>query len=338
MATIRDVAKQAGVSVASISRYMDPDKKHLVHSETQKQIEKVIRKLNYIPSQSARALSKQTTNTVGMVTPFSTDLVKSNYYEGLISGIITGMYACTYDLKWIMIRDAEIEQCNLKDLLQKHAVDGIIFLTWRLFPKLIREIETHSKLPVVLINDYEPSVKSSIVYCSNQSGVEAICSRFIRRGYRTIGMLRGPEYISLDARARFKAFKSASRNLKFKLRDEFLPQAARFDEQDGFVVTANWIKNKKLPRAIFCANDDLARGAVRAIKEARLRIPDDVAIAGFDDSPKNETFTPPLTSVRQPLETMGRTACETLINLVTNKVKAPVQTKFDPELVIRKSD
>lgn len=337
MTTIRDVAKEAGVSVASVSRYMDTDKRRLVHPDTQKQIEKVIQKFHYIPSQSARALSKQTTNTIGMVTPFSTDLVKSNYYEGLISGIITGMHSCHYDLKWIMIRDEEISRCNLKDLLQKHAVDGVIFLTWRLFPKLIREIETHSKLPVVLINDYQASVKSSIVYCSNQSGVEAVCARFIRQGYKKIGMLRGPEYISLDARTRFKAFKNSAKKLGFKIHNEFLPQAMRFDEQDGFAAITTQIKEGKLPRAIFCANDDLARGAIRALREAKIHVPDEVAVAGFDDSSKNEFFIPSLTSVRQPLEAMGRSACETLINLITDKVKAPVQTKFDPELVIRKS-
>lgn len=337
MATIRDVAKQAGVSVASVSRYMDPDKKRFVHPDTQKQIESVIQKLHYIPSPSARSLSKQSTNTVGMVTPFSTDLVKSNYYEGLISGVITGMQTCRHDLKWIMIRDSEIENCNVKDLLHRHAVDGVIFLTWRLFPKLIHEIETHTKLPVVLINDYNPSVKSSIVYSNNQNGVETICRFFLRQGYKTMGMLRGPEYISLDARARFKAFKLVMKKLGLKLVENFLPQALRFDELDGHAVMTAWIKSRKLPRAIFCANDDLARGAIKALKEEKIKVPQEVAVAGFDDSDKNASLVPSLTSVRQPLETMGRSACEILLNLVTKKVKGPVQTKFDPELVIRES-
>ncbi len=337
MLTIRDIAKKAKVSVATISRFLHPETKHFVHPETQERVEKIVQKYRYIPNQAARALSKQATNTIGMVTAFSTDVVKSPYYEGLISGVIEGIRSFTYDLKWVMIKDEEIPSCNLQDLLQKHAVDGVVFLTWSLYPKLIREIEHHSNLPAVLINDYEPNVRSSIIYCDSSEGVRELCAHFLAKGYKTIGMMRGPEYISLDAKERFNAFKKASLKLKFRLNPKFLYECPRFDEKAAFEVMTSWIVKGALPRAIFCANDDLVRGALRALKQEKIRVPEQVAIAGFDDSWRNEVFIPSVTSIRQPLEVMGRVAVETLINIIARNVKPPIQVRFKPELIIRNS-
>ncbi len=337
MLTIRDIAKKARVSVATISRFLHPETKHFVRPETREQIEKIIHRYHYIPNQAAQALSKQTTNNIGMVTAFSTDVVKSPYYEGLIAGIIEGIRPFTHDLKWIMIKDEEIQNCNPKELLQKHAVDGVVFLTWRLYPKLIHEIEHRSNLPVVLINDYESTIRSSIVYCDSGNGVLEICKHFVQKGYKTIGMIRGPEYISLDAQKRFKAFKSAAHQLGFRVDPKFLFECQRFDETDGYQAMKTWIENRKLPRAVFCANDDLARGAMHALQEKNISIPGQIAIAGFDDSIRSESLNPSLTSVRQPLEAMGRAAVQALINMITKKAKSPIQIRFEPELIVRQS-
>ncbi len=337
MLTIRDIAKKANVSVATISRYLDTQKKALVHPETQTRIEKIIRKFKYVPNQSARALSRQRTNNLGMVTAFSTDVVKSTYYEGLIAGIIQGISASSYDLKWIMIRDHEIAQCNAKDLIQKHGLDGAIFFTWQLFPKLASQVERCSHLPMVVINDYTPHVRSSIVYCDSAPGVYSVCSHFAEKNYKTAGMFRGPEYISWDVKNRFSVFKKACKKLRLATNAKYWYQAAGLYETEGYNVMKASIKNGKLPRAIFCANDDLAHGTIRALKEARIRVPEDVAVVGFDDSPKNEFMSPPLTSAKQPLEAMGKAAVETLIQIIDKKNKTPIQIKFKPELVIRES-
>lgn len=334
---IRDIAKKANVSVATVSRLLDPQKKELVHAETREKIEKIIRKYHYVPNRTAQALSRKTNNTLGMVTPFAVDVVKSPYFEGLIAGIIEGIGPLSYDLKWIMIRDKDRESCNLREILQKHSVDGMIFLTWRLFTNLVDEVQHRMDVPAVLINDYAPNVHCSIVYCENRSGVTKICSYLVSKGYKKIGMLRGPEYISPDARERFMAFKSSAKKIGFQVKDSFLYESPRFEEEAGYQTMNSWIKNGNLPNAIFCADDDLAIGAIRALNESKIKVPKDIAVIGYNDSPRNMTAIPPLTSIKQPLEAMGKAAVETLIKLISKEAKGEIRLKFEPELIVRES-
>ncbi|MBI4358348.1 MAG: LacI family DNA-binding transcriptional regulator [Candidatus Omnitrophica bacterium] len=334
---IRDIAKKTGVSVATVSRFLDPQKKDLVRAETREKIDRIIRKYHYSPNRTAQALSRQINNTIGMVTPLSPDVVKSPYFEGLIAGIIEGIGPLAYDLKWIMIRNEDREYCNLHEILREHSVDGLIFLTWRLSTNLVDEVQHRTDVPAVLINDYSPSVRCSIVYCENRSGVKKICSHLTSKGYKRIGMLKGPEYISLDARERFSAFKSSGKKMGFRVRDPFLYECPRFEEEAGYQTMKLWVDKGNLPDAIFCANDGLAIGAIRALNESKIKVPKDIAIVGYDDSPRNETTNPPLTSVRQPLEAMGKAAVETLVKLVSKEAKGAIRLKFEPELIVRES-
>lgn len=335
MVNIKDIAKEAGVSIATVSRLLDPEKKDLVHPDTRERIEKIILKYRYTPNRVARALSKHTSDTIGMVTQFSADIVKSPYFQGLISGIIEGIKPLHFDLKWIMIRDEEAKTCTLTELLQKHAVDGMVFLSWRLFPNLVKEIEREENIPAVLINDYDRRFRCTIIYCENQGGVTQVVEHFKNRGYKTVGMIRGPEQISPDARERYAAFRNAAKRFGYDTGEDSFRRCNRFEETAGYEVMKEWIDEGKMPRAVFCANDDLAVGAVNALLEKGIKIPDEVAVAGYDDSQRAGTLDPPLTTVRQPLETIGHAAIETLGKLIAKKVKGPIQLKFEPELVVR---
>lgn len=335
---IRDIAKEAKVSVATVSRLLDPKKRSLVHPKTRAQVEKIIRKHRYVPNRTARALSKHVSDTIGMVTPFSTDVVKSPYFEGLISGIIEGIRPFPhYDLKWIMIRDEEQADMDIERLIQEHSVDGLIFLSWCMLPKLVREIESRSHIPAVLINDYHPSVRSSVVYCENKNSVSKICSYLIKKGHKRLGMIRGPEYISHDVRRRFLSFKSNAKKLGLSLRNDFLFECPRLDEESGYQAMVALIKAGGLPDAIFCANDDLACGAIAALRDHKIAVPRQIAIVGYDDSKRSAMMTPSLTTMRQPLEAMGRSAIEILLQLVSKKVRTPIQLKFEAELIVRQS-
>ena len=180
-------------------------------------------------------------------------------------------------------------------------------------------------------------MRTSIVYCENKSGVIKICSYLVEKDYKKIGMIRGPEYISRDACERFFAFKASAKKLGFPLKNEFLYECPRFEEEAAYQTMTLWIKKGNLPRAIFCANDDLAYGAISALRDHKITVPADIAVVGYDDSKRSAMTNPTLTTMRQPLEAMGRAAIETLLQLISKRVKTPIQLKFEPELVVRQS-
>lgn len=333
MLNIRELAKKANVSVATISRALDPEKNHLVCQETLTKIQGMVQKYHYVPNKAARALSRKVSDTIGMVTAFSSDIVKSPYYEGLISGIIEGIRPLHYDLKWIMIRDEEATRCSMTDLMQKHFVDGIIFLTWRLYPDLVREAEIKKSLPIVLINDYIPSIKSSIVYADNDAGMKLLFEYLRSKNYKKIGMLRGPEAISVDAKQRYVAFRKYADQYSFPIQEKHIWQCDYFDFGYAYKIMNDWIKTKDLPEVVFAANDDLAWGVIQALQEQKIRIPDNVAVAGYDGSPIKRCNHPTLTTVKQPLEAIGRAAVETLDKLMQKKAKPSIQLKFSPEIL-----
>lgn len=334
---IRDIADKAKVSVATVSRIMDPGKKKLVNPKTRAKVEKVIRRYHYVPNRSAQALSKHSTHTIGMVTPFSPDIVRSPYFEGLIAGMIEGIKPLSYDMKWIMIRDEEACGLKLNDLLQRHAVDGVVFLAWRLMSELVKEIEKKADVPAVLINDYDEHVRSSIVYCENKPGMKQICAFLASKNYSKIGMLRGPEEVSPDAHERYEAFKAGLKQHKIAFHEKYTEKCERFDEDSGYRAMQRWFDRGDLPQVIVCANDDLAWGAMRFLQKIKVRIPEQIGIVGYDDAPRSEWTHPQLTTVRQPTEEMGKAAIETLIKLISGKDKKPVQIKFEPRLMIRES-
>lgn len=330
---IRDIAKKTKVSIATVSRYLDPDKRSLVNVETQKILERVIRQSNYIPNQAARMLSGKKCETIGLLTPFSSDVVRSPYFQEIIGGILEGVRPLHHDLKWIMLRNEEISTCNFKAILRKHWIDGLIVTSWQLFSGLIKEIESLPDIPAVLINCFSPAVRCSIHYVDNRFGVEQALDYLLSKKYRTIGMMRGPEYSSWDAMERYKAFKAFFKKKNIKVKPEYVRECPRFEKESASQVMDKWIREGKLPRAILAANDDMAYGIIHALEAHGIKVPQEVAVCGFDgiQAPMSEKSV--LTSVRQPLEAMGRASAETLVRLLEKKAIPPIQSKFNTELI-----
>jgi len=289
-------------------------------------------KTNSLPTQ------KLAEYTFGLITPLSPDVVRSPYMEDIISSIVQELLALDYDMKWIMIRDRALDRYGLSHLLAEYNhIDGFIVPCWKHFPKLIHDLEERPDLPTVLINDFDPNIALSTVYCENKTGVHQIFNHFVKKGYKKIGMVKGPIHVSPDARERCEEFKKCAAEASIPIHDTNVYESSRFDEEAGYHVMRFWLQRGDLPEAIFCANDDLARGSILALQEKKIRIPEEVAIAGFDDSRRNILLDPPLTTVRQPFEELGSVAVQTLLRLIQKKDKAPVRLKLNPTLIVRKS-
>lgn len=276
--------------------------------------------------------------TLGILTAFTPEIFRSEYFTRIISGAIDALRDTEYDLRFIMVKEGE-DPKSAKEILQEHDINGLMFLTWRIHPKFVDEAHSgFQKLPVILINDNTPEVKTSIVYCNNYVGSRKAMYHLLSRGYKRIGMIQAPDEASLDAAERYRIYREMIQEANIEFNPDYYRKCDYFFEEDGYLKMLDIIHNaKQLPQAIFCFNDDLAIGALRALKEEKIRCPGEIAIIGYDGIERGKYVDPPLTSVRQPLEAMGREMVRILIDVVEGNLNPPIKREFQPELLIRRS-
>lgn len=275
--------------------------------------------------------------TIGLLTSFTPEIFKSEYFTRIMSGIVDALRQTSYDIKYIMVRDDEYADPS-KKILKYHHVDGLMLLTWRIHPRYIEEAMERTDLPICIVNDFTPGVKTNIVYSSNKGGMQLAFKHLINRGYRKIGMLQGPDEASLDARERFQIFRDLLQEFDLSFEPAYFRRCDYFFEEDGYLKMMDIIHNaKSLPRAMICFNDDIAIGALKALKESWIKCPEEVAVIGYDGIERGKYVAPPLTTIRQPLERMGREMVGIVTGIIEGKLKGPIQKEFVPELVIRQS-
>lgn len=274
---------------------------------------------------------------IGLLTAFTPEIFKSEYHTRMMSGIVDALRQTPFDLELIMVRDKG-DVMPSEEILKKHNLDGLLFLTWRMHETYMKEAQIGSDLPIVMINDYAASLKANMVYCDNEAGIRLSLQHISNRGYKKIGVLHGPTDASNDAKERFEKCKEMLSEFDLTLADEHYRACEYFFEEDGYLKMLDIIQNTKaLPRVMLCFNDELAIGALKALKESWVSVPGQVAVMGYDGIEKGKYVNPPLTTVRQPLEKMGGEMASILVGLIEGKLKSPVQKKFPPDLVLRES-
>src|SRR3989338_1269033 len=265
--------------------------------------------------------------SLGLVTAFTPEIFKCEYFTRIISGIIDALRSTSYDLRFIMVNHNDPRRP--KDILQEHAVDGLMFLTWTIHPTFLEEARRgFQNLPIVLINDYAPEVETNIVYCNNETGTRKALQYLIGRGYRKIGMLQAPDSDSRDAQVRYKIYREMLEASGLEFNPNYFRKCDYFFEEDGYLKTLDLIhRSPALPRALFCFNDDLAIGVLRALKEEKISCPEQIAVIGYDGLERGKYVDPSLTSVRQPLEAMGREMVKILIRILEGEKNLPIDRK-----------
>ncbi len=280
----------------------------------------------------------QKKKSLGLVTSFTPEIFKCEYFTRIISGIIDALGEADYDLRFIMVKEGQ-DPREIQEDLADHGVVGLMFLTWRIHPRFVEEANGgFHKLPVILINDYISQLKSNIVYCNNKAGTRKAIHHLISRGYKRIGMIQAPDEASLDGAERYQIYREMLEENKLDFNPAYFRKCDYFFEEDGYLKMMDIIQNSNpLPQTVFCFNDDLAIGAVRALKEEKIRCPGQIAIMGYDGLERGKYVDPPLTSVRQPLEAMGREMVKTLIDIIEGRQFPLIKKEFQPELLIRRS-
>ena len=345
---IQDVAKEAGVSAMSVSRFLNTRKRMELAPETRARIELSIQKLAYAPSPFARKRSTREKFTFGLLTSLSKEIMKSGYHMGILGGIVDRVFHTGHTIKFFNYTDRPY--ARLEEILYEQGVDGLLIITWRMEPSLIRLIEKSPViLPLVIFNDFSPSLKANILYTDVREGVKTAVTYLAGKDYRKLGFLKAPSEMhfknggtsetisSIDIQEKLGGFLEGLENEHIPVRKSWVRECPSYHESDAYEVMKSWIAEKNLPRAIICTNDEMALGALKALKEAKLWSPEKVALLGFDDIDRGRFTSPSLTTMRQPLHQMGEDAVDLLIDRVQYPENNQIQKKFTAELVIRQT-
>jgi LacI family transcriptional regulator len=328
-ATIDDVAEKAGVSIATVSRVIN--KTGQVAESTATRVWDAVAALSYSPHAAARGLASRRTNTIGLILRD----ISGEFFSPMLRGIEAGTREYGFDLLIHCTHTPDEPDTRVNYPLGEHNSDGIIIFNESLATNEIDRLY-QMQFPIVLLHHSPPpGLDIPHVDFENKAGARKLVDYLIdERGYQRIAFLRGPDG-SEDSYWREMGYKESltAHNIEF---DPDLVVTGGFNEYQGLVAVSQLLKQAKPFEAIFAADDDSAIGALAGLKDAGLRVPEDVALVGFDDIRPSHYLTPPLTTVRAPIEAAGREAVRQLINLIQTG-KAERETLLPTELIIRRS-
>ncbi|PKO01035.1 MAG: LacI family transcriptional regulator [Chloroflexi bacterium HGW-Chloroflexi-4] len=328
--TIRDVARLAGVSVATISRYLNNSAP--LSADTAERVQTAMTELDFSPHPAARSLASNKTNAIGLVLTE----IGGEFYTPLLRGIESVTSAEGFDLLIHSTKTKAPPSGPIKRRpLSENNTDGLL-----VFIDALDEVELirlkKVKFPVVLIHQSSPKgLEIPMVTIENQSGSQKVVDHLIEEhNCKKIAFIQGPAN-NEDSKGREKGYRLSLKNHGISF-DPNLVVIGGFESAQAYEAVRKLIKRGISFDAIFTGDDDNAIGVIQALNEASRRIPEDVAVAGFDDSLFARLLTPPLTTVKAPNEQVGAEATRQLIKLIRGE-SATLQTVLPVEMIIRRS-
>jgi len=330
--TLKDVAKYAKVSAMTVSRVIH--NKDNVSPKLRRRVEKAIKELNYIPNDWARSFRSKKSRLVGLIVRDITN----PYYSNFVRVLENTMRDYNLSLLFYDSREKyEFEKQAIELLLRKR-VAGMIIVPYkeRITSSYIEELKSRN-IPFVLLGKLL-STKTDCITFRDVEGAYIATKYLIELGHRDILHIRGPEDV-IATELREKGFKEALRENGIKLEKYSILEGGTLREHGYRAVKEFLVSKNPLPSAIFTFNDLVAIGAMRALREKKLRIPEDVSIVGFDDIEDASYTYPPLTTIRQPAEEMAKAAVSLLLEQIEGKRKMGEykEVSFSPVLIKRES-
>jgi DNA-binding LacI/PurR family transcriptional regulator len=326
--TILDVARQAKVSIATVSRVLNSSP--LVTNDTAERVQAAIRQLSFVPHATARGLASRRTWTLGLVLP----VIGREYFSPLLLGIEAETRQAGYHLLIETTATQNTTQSHLRGL-GEHNTDGLVIFTESLEDQELLRLHRNG-FPMVLLHQTPPDgTDIPVISIENKSSAQKLVEHLIETHNRfRIAFLRGEEGHE-DSLWREKGYRAAlnRHNIPF---DPSLVAHGGFHPDEARDAVVEMIKEGVAFDAIFTGDDDAATGVLAALHAAGKRVPQDVAVVGFDDAPFSRHLTPSLTTVRAPTEEVGRTAVRELLKIIQAEEPDPL-TLLPTELVIRAS-
>lgn len=328
--TLEDIADMCGVSRSTVSRVINGDLN--VSERTRQKVLDVIQKYNFQPNLAARGLAKGHTRILGLVIPKGVQAIfEEPFFAMLIQGVSTRCNALDYSVM-LWLAEPDYERRMITKILYNGLVDGVIVASMLMDDTIIDSLGQR-KLPFILIGRHPVDNKLSYLDVDNRGGACQAVLHLLRSGCRRVATITGPQNMIAGIH-RYQGYLDAFHDRDVPVIPELVAEGD-FTDASGYACMQGLLPQK--PDAVFVASDTMALAAIQAIQEHGLRIPDDIAVAGFDDIPQANRITPALTTVRQPITRIGAVAAETLIDMIETGSTLPRQMVFPAELVIRDS-
>lgn len=321
-ARLRDVAEAAGVDASVVSRVLSGDARLSIRPETRQRVLEAAARLDYRPNTAARALKTARTMAIGLIVP---DLANVNYAtiaQGAEEGAATAGYV-------LLVAHGSASD-RLPDLHGR--IDGL--LIGMATSETPRHGEFGGGVPALLVNRREPCGIPSVTVDDEAGGALAV-SYLLSLGHRRIAHVAGPQNAD-TARRRLRGYTAALESAGVHPEPDWIAETT-FDEAGGHVAATRLLRLDPRPTALFVANVRAAIGALAAARRVGLRVPDELSIVGFHDAPFAAYLDPALTTVRMPLEEMGRQAVDSLLALLGGQPVGDTMVATPPELVVRAS-
>jgi len=329
LADIRDVAKLAGVAPITVSRCINNS--GYCSPETRARVEAAVAELGFVPNRLASGLRSKRTNTLALVL---TDITNP-YFTTIARGVEDTASAAGYTVVFCNTDESLAKEKMYLQMLLEKRVDGILLVPALSERESVAFIKKQN-IPIVVLDRRVPNLRTDVVRCDSERGACELTQLLLSLGHRNIAVLNGPQGVS-TADDRLQGYRRA-------LADAGIPSEAAlefhgmFRQESGSDMTRQAMAQTPRPTALFAANNFIAYGALKALQELGLRVPEDVAVVGFDDLPPALVAFPFLTVAAQPAYEMGKTATEILLEKLGGGASVHYREVVLPaEIVVRES-
>lgn len=334
VANRNDVARKAGVSGATVSRvFNNPDS---VSPETRSKVQKACEELKYHPNVIASNFVKGISGNIGVIIPHipNIHIFSVYYFSELLSGIGEALAEKGYDLLLFFHKVRRNVENDYLQYFKGGKIDGCILLgTHRNDTGLLKLKDTDYKF--CMVNNYIQNSGISFIDVDNVKGSYEAVNHLIKLGHRDIAFLNGPSHFS-NSIDRQTGYLKALREHNISFDNQYMLEGT-YGKKSGYLAASLIAKMKSPPTAVFSGNDRMAAGLVQGLKEKGIKIPEDIAVIGYDDSDTASILEPKLTSVRIPFYEIGkRCVCE-FVKLINGEAQDGFQIFIDPQLVVRAS-
>lgn len=331
MATIKDVARAAGVAPSTVSRVLAGSSR--ISPETHEKVRAAMKELKYHPNAIARSLLTKSTNTVGLIIARPAEQAFTNpFFPELMRGIAAVLHEKGFNLMLTMADSPQEERAACLKLLRQRRVDGVVLTSGRIKDRLIDDLlaEEHSFVLVGRVPDLRP-----VSWVNNDNvavGAMAV-EHLVSRGHRRIALINGPAdmMVTIDRR---QGYVEALRRAGLAVAEHYEVNGA-FTREGGYRGMVQLLTLSDPPTAVFCTDDSMAVGALTALRERGLD--GAVALVGVNDDPLTALLDPPLSTIRIPVFDLGATAARMLVDLLGGKVEGPRQVILPSQMVVRAS-